>query len=237
MMVCCFVGAWRRLYLSLESAGENPEIAEKLVVTAAVAGILGSRINYILSNFSEFLRSPLDMIFSGAGFVFYGGFILAVFALFIFTKKLKLKFFRYADIAAPCLAIGYGIGRIGCHLSGDGDYGKVTDFFLRFSYQLGVSPTPRGVFVHPTPIYESLLAFMLCAVLLFLQKKNTLPRNGQLFGLYILCSSVIRYFIEMLRIEPITGLGITEAQATSLALLVPALLLTIFGIGKPKSAS
>lgn len=230
-MVCCFVGAWRRLYLSLESAGENPEIAEKMVVTAAIAGILGSRINFIISNFSEFLRSPLEMIFSGAGFVFYGGFILAVIVLFLFAKKQKISFLHYADIAAPSLAIGYGIGRIGCHLSGDGDYGKVTDFFLRFSYQLGVSPTPRGVYVHPTPIYESLIAFVLCAVLLVLQKKNTFSKNGQLFGLYILSASIIRYFIETLRIEPITSLGITEAQVTSLVLIIPALLLTIFGLG------
>jgi len=229
MMVFCFVGAWRRLYLSLESAGENPEIAEKLVTIAAIAGILGSRINYIISNFEEFLRNPSEMIFTGAGFVYYGGFLLAAFSLFIFAYRNKINFFRFADLAAPSLAIGYGIGRIGCHLSGDGDYGKVTDSFFRFSYQLGVSPTPRGVFVHPTPIYESLLALALCGVLVQLQKNNTLSRNGQMFGLYILCSSVTRFFIENLRIEPITSYGFTEAQVTSLVLFLPALLLTVFG--------
>jgi len=232
MMVFCFIGAWRRLYLSLEAAGENPEIAEKMVVTAAIAGIVGSRVNYLISNFSEFVKSPMEMILSGAGFVFYGGFLFAAFCVFVFVKKNKLEFFRYADLTAPALAIGYGIGRIGCHLSGDGDYGKATDSLLRFSYLLGVSPTPRGVLVHPTPIYESLLALALCAVLLRIQKLNIFSRNGQLFGLYILCSSVFRYFIEDLRIEPITSFGITEAQVTSLILFLPALLLTIFGATK-----
>jgi phosphatidylglycerol:prolipoprotein diacylglycerol transferase len=234
MMVFCFMGAWRRLVLSLEAAGENPDIAEKMVVTGAISGIIGSRVNYIISNFSEFLKDPAAMIFTGAGFVFYGGFIIAFVSICIFVKMRGKSLSQYADLAAPCLAIGYGIGRIGCHLSGDGDYGKRTDSILGFSYSLGVSPTPRGVLVHPTPIYESLLAFLLCGVLLELQKRKVFSKNGQLFGLYILCSSVFRYFIEDLRIEPITKYGITEAQVTSLVLIVPALLLTLMGASRKR---
>ena len=229
MMVCCFIGAWRRLYLSLEEAGENPEIAERMVVTAAVAGIVGSRVNYIISNFSEFLRDPLSMIFSGAGFVFYGGFLISAFTVAIFLKLNKLPLLKYADLAAPCLAIGYAIGRIGCHLSGDGDYGKATDSLLGFSYFLGVAPTPRGVLVHPTPIYETLLAFLLCALLLELTKRKVLKRAGQLFGVYILFSAVFRFLIEYLRIEPVGSLGLTEAQHVALILIIPALLLAITG--------
>ena len=89
MMVCCFIGAWRLLSLSLERAGENPEIAEKMVVTAAVAGIVGSRLNYILSSWGDFKADPMGMLFSGAGFVFYGGFLLAMLAVVVMLWRQK----------------------------------------------------------------------------------------------------------------------------------------------------
>jgi phosphatidylglycerol:prolipoprotein diacylglycerol transferase len=228
MMVCCFIGAWRLLSLSLERAGENPEIAEKMVVTAAVAGIVGSRLNYILSSWGDFKADPMGMLFSGAGFVFYGGFLLAMLAVVVMLWRQKRPVLFYADLAAPALALGYAIGRIGCHLSGDGDYGKATQSFLAFSYKLGVAPTPAGVFVHPTPIYESLISFGFAFLLIRLSAQKALQRPGQLFAVYLMLAASARFFIEFLRVEPLRSLGLTEAQITSLGIFPLAFLLVVF---------
>lgn len=216
MMVCCFLAAWRRLYHSLERAGEDPAIAEPMVVTAALTGIIGSRINYLITYFDEFLADPLGAIFSGAGFVFYGGFFLATLSLYLFLRKRGKNFLQYADIAAPALALGYAVGRIGCHLSGDGDYGIATDSILGFSYILGAAPTPRGVLVHPTPIYESVVAIALSYLLVRMQERKSIPKVGALFGLYLALSAVSRFLVEYIRIEPTYLYTLTEAQVASL---------------------
>jgi phosphatidylglycerol:prolipoprotein diacylglycerol transferase len=231
MMVCCFLAAWRRLYLSLEQAGEDPAIAEPMIVTAALSGIIGSRINYLITYFDEFLADPLGAIFSGAGFVFYGGFFLAMFSLYLFLKKLGKNFLAYADLAAPALALGYAVGRIGCHLSGDGDYGKTTDSLLGFSYALGAAPTPRGVFVHPTPIYESIAGIALAYLLVWLQRKQLLGQTGALFGFYLMVSAVFRFLVEFVRVEPEYLLFLTEAQVAGIF----AFLLGLFFMARGRS--
>lgn len=227
MMVCLFIAAWRRLSLSLENAGESIEVAEPMVVTGAIAGIVGSRINYLITNLDDFLSDPLHAVFSGAGFVFYGGFICAALAIYLFLRKEGKSFVKYADITAPALAIGYAVGRIGCHLSGDGDYGGPTDSFLGFSYFLGVVSTHRGVLVHPTPIYESIVAFATAFLLVKLQEKKSFSKPGQLFGLYLILAAISRFLVEFIRIEPITKFGFTEAQCASFFIFFAGLVLLL----------
>jgi phosphatidylglycerol:prolipoprotein diacylglycerol transferase len=235
MMVCCFLAAWKRFYLSLERAGEDPNLAEPIIAVAAFSGLVGSRLNYLATNFKDFLADPVSSAFGGAGFVFYGGFFFAALATFLYLKKHKKPFLRYADIAAPAVAIGYAVGRIGCHLSGDGDYGTVTDSFMRFSYYLGVAPTPYGVLVHPTPIYESLIALAIATLLVRLQEQKENLKIGALFGIYLCLSAVARFGIEFLRVEPRVASGLTEAQFSAMGILVVGLTLIFFPRQKPVS--
>ena len=89
--------------------------------------MLGARLLFILEEWESFTRAPFDFIFSGAGFSWYGGFVAGALAVVWVFKRNKLPLGQAADIAAPALALGYGIGRIGCFLAGDATWGKVTD--------------------------------------------------------------------------------------------------------------
>lgn len=219
MLMLTFIAGCRRFALSLEAAGEDTKHAENMVVWCAIGGVVGARLVFVLSNFSEFLKTPLEFIFTGAGFVFYGGFIGGVLAGWIYTRRENLAFWRYADLCAPCLAIGYAVGRIGCHLAGDGDYGIPTELPWGFRYQLGVVPTAEGVYVHPAPIYESLVAFAICFLLVRLQEKNYFKHSGQLFGLYLLCSALSRFLVEFIRVNPDVYQGFSQAQVISVVLI------------------
>lgn len=225
MMVCCFLSAWKRLYLSLQEAGENPELAERMITWAAIGGVLGARIFYIFSYFEDFLRDPIGLLFGGAGFVFYGGFIGGALAAYILLRKEGKSFFQMADITAPALALGYAVGRVGCQLSGDGDYGSQSTLPWAIAYPLGVVPTEAGQFVHPTPVYESLISLLIVYILLHPKIKLKLGFSGQLFGLYLFLSAISRFMIEFIRIEPIILGGLTQAQIVSIVLVLVGIVL------------
>jgi prolipoprotein diacylglyceryl transferase len=115
------------LRLELKRYGYDPEIAASVVLAAAIAGLLGARLLFILEEWENFRQAPFEFLFSGAGFSWYGGLLAgAVAAAWVF-KKNNLPLPQAADISAPALALGYGIGRIGCFLAGDATWGKVTD--------------------------------------------------------------------------------------------------------------
>ncbi len=212
MMMFCFLAAWRRLSLSLAAEGEEPALAERMVTWAALGGIAGAKFAYIASYPQEFLSSPFHAVFGGAGFVFYGGFVGGAVAVWLLLRMQKKSFFRMADLTAPCLALGYAVGRIGCQLSGDGDYGLPAALPWAMGYRLGVVPTPPGMLVHPTPVYETAVALLITAVLLSGTVRRLLPEDGQRFGLYLCLSAAARMAVEVLRIEPRIWLGFTQAQ-------------------------
>jgi len=232
MMVLTFLAGWKRLEISLEDGGYQGTHAEPMVVYAAIGGVIGARVLFILANFSAFLAAPIEMIITGAGFIFYGGFIGGFLAVVFYLRKNSLPFFKMADIVAPALAIGYGVGRIGCQLSGDGDYGKVTDLPWAMSYSLGAVPTAPGVLVHPAPVYESLAAFFICWLLLNRSEAFSW-KPGSLFGLYLILMSIERFLVEIIRIEPLVGAGLTQAQWIAIFISLFGLLL----IFRPAGAS
>ncbi len=223
MMVLTFVVGWKRLELSLEDHGYEGIHAEPMVFYAAIGGVVGARVLFLIANFSVFLQKPLEMIFTGAGFIFYGGFIGGFLAVVYYLKKNSLPFLRMADIVAPSLAIGYGVGRIGCQLSGDGDYGKVSDLPWAMGYPLGAVPTSPGVLVHPAPIYESVAAFAICWLLLKRTEAFS-SKAGSLFGFYLILMSIERFLVEIIRIEPIIGSGLTQAQWIAIFIALAGLL-------------
>lgn len=220
LVVCTFLAAWARLTIDLKRFGRSPELAEPIVFWGAVGGLVGARLLFILSFPQEFVRDPLSAIISGGGFTFYGGLICGALSVYLVVRRQGLSFLTGGDLVSPALAIGYAVGRVGCHLSGDGDYGSPTTLPWGFSYELGYVPTPPGVLVHPTPIYETLMSLGIALILIRLISRRTFDGQptGRLFGTYLVLSSLARFGVEFLRIEPIVWSGLTQAQVTSLAL-------------------
>ena len=125
------------------------------------------------------------------------------------------------DLAAVPLAVGYAIGRIGCQLAGDGDYGKAWDGPWAMGYPDGTVPTAPGVTVHPTPIYETLVMGLIAWLLWNLRDR---VRPGVLFALWLLLAGLERFLVEFLRRNEIAALGLTLPQLQSLAMIIGALI-------------
>jgi phosphatidylglycerol---prolipoprotein diacylglyceryl transferase len=209
----------------LKRNGYNPEVGSTMVFAAAIGGLLGARLLFIVENWSDFLRAPMSYIATGAGFTWYGGFIGGALAAGWVAWKNKIPWRRAADCAAPALALAYGIGRLGCHMAGDGDWGAVTDVPWGVAYtdaiigwvdpNTGV-PYPPGVRVHPTPIYEFLQSAVIFGVLWSLRNKSYAP--GTMFWLYLVLAGLARAMVEIWRINPAVALGMSEAQWFGLVL-------------------
>ncbi len=205
----------------------DPEIAASVVFAAAVAGLLGARLLFILEEWESFTRAPFDFIFSGAGFSRYGGFVAGALAVVWAFKRNKLPLGQAADIAAPALALGYGIGRIGCFLAGDATWGKVTDVPWAMAFPNAMAgwadpltgmPYPPGVRVHPTQLYELVQSLFVFAILWILRKKSY--PHGTIFYIYLVLAGSMRFIVEFWRANPVVGLAMTEYQWISLALII-----------------
>lgn len=219
-MVLAFLAAWKTQCLCLEADGQDPALAERMVTWAAIGGVVGARVCYLLTFPDGIFQDPLGTIFGGAGFIFYGGFIGGTFAVWLLLRRLKHDFLHFADLTAPCLAIGYAVGRVGCQLSGDGDYGIATTLPWGVSYVRGVIPTPPGVLVHPTPVYETFMALGIALVLLHKPFRQRFSGRGQLFGVYLFLSACARFLVEFIRIEPQVAFALTQAQLIAIAIAV-----------------
>lgn len=212
--------------------------ASNITLLALVGGIGGAKLFHILENFNEFVTDPKGTLFSGAGLTFLGGFILATTIIFLYIRVKKLSFLSIADSASLSLTAGYGIGRIGCQLSGDGDYGIPTDVPWAMSYAKGIVPTlssrnaelvdqfrvlfpdkpiPEDILVHPAPIYETTIMLIVFVILWNLQKRY--PQHGFLFGIYLICMGIERLLVEFIRLNPLY-LGLSQAQWISIILIV-----------------
>ncbi len=164
MALAALAAAWA-VSAELKRRGYNSELASTIVFAGAVGGLIGARILFIIEEWQGFLAAPLRYIFTGAGFTWYGGFFGGAAAITWVLKKHKIPWLVGADICAPALALGYGVGRLGCHFAGDGDWGAVTDVPWGVAYTNAIVgwadpntgiPYGPGVKVHPTPIYEFL---------------------------------------------------------------------------------
>jgi phosphatidylglycerol:prolipoprotein diacylglycerol transferase len=201
----------------------NPELASTIVFAAAIGGLIGARLLFIVEEWQSFLVSPWRYIFTGAGFTWYGGFLGGVAAVSWVVRKNKISWLVGADIAAPALALAYGVGRIGCHVAGDGDWGAVTNVPWGVAYTNAIVgwadpntgvPYPAGVRVHPTPIYEFLQGVLVFAILWSLRKKGYAP--GTMAWIYLILAGLSRFSVEFWRINPSLAFGLSEAQWFSL---------------------
>lgn len=188
--------------------------AYEMVFAALIGGLVGARLYWIAANWDEAQDDLFGTIFSGSGLTWFGGALGGALAVILWARFRGWLGLQLLDTAAPALAIGYAIGRVGCQVSGDGDYGEPSDLPWAMAYPDGVVPTDEEV--HPTPIYET-LAMGLAALLLW--RLRDALRPGALFALYLVIAGIERFLVEFIRRNEAVLLGLTEAQLTSLLML------------------
>ncbi|HEV7494206.1 prolipoprotein diacylglyceryl transferase [Baekduia sp.] len=198
----------------LKELGRPVDWAYEIVTVALVGGLVGARGYYLLQNHDSLSASD---IFGGSGLIWYGGLLGGAIAVLYWAHRRGFLSLDLLDIAGPGLALGYAIGRIGCQVSGDGDYGKAWNGPWAMGYPHGTVPTAPGETVHPTPIYETLTMGLLAFVLWQLRDK---VRPGMLFALYLVGAGLERFLVEFLRRNSDVALGLTAAQLESLTLLL-----------------
>src|SRR5262245_3012446 len=215
MFVLAFLAAGLRVWKRLGEIGYPPDGAYEMGFAALFGGVVGSRVYFVVQNYDEVKNDLLGNLFSGAGLVWYGGAIGGALAVLAWAWYRGFLGLALLDLCAPALALGYAIGRCGCQLSGDGDYGKPWDGPWAMSYPDGTVPAGRTV--HPTPIYET-LAMGFGAWLLWQLRDRF--RTGVLFAFYLVYAGSERFLIEFVRRNPEELVGLTSAQLESLGMML-----------------
>ncbi len=198
----------------------DPELAYKILIVVIPSAIIGAKIFHIFDNFSEFLSAPSAMIFSGAGLSVYGGFLLSFVSVIILIRMNSENVLKIFDAASPSMALGYAIGRLGCHAAGDGCYGTATDSFLGMAYPNGIVPVSANVF--PAPLFESFASLIFFLVLMRLRKHEL--KTGMLFFIYLILNGFARFSIEFIRLNPVATFGLTQAQIIALFFILAGII-------------
>lgn len=219
------------------------QLVGTITVLTVVVGFAGAKAFHILENTDQFAADPWGMIFSSGGFTFYGGMILATAAVMWYVRSKGLPVLRVADAAAPGLMLAYGIGRIGCYLAGDGDWGVCSDLAEKPSWLpgalwsetfdrniLGPNRQPVDVLeymncpagadgVYPTMLYEFGMALVIFLVLWAIRRHR--HAAGWLFGVYLIFNGIERFAIEQIRVNNVGSLlGMQVTQAEVIAVLM-----------------
>ncbi len=171
-------------------------------------------------------RAGVRELLSGAGHVWFAGMIGGLIAGWLLLRRRRMSTLDALDSAGLGLPLGHAIGRIGCHLAGDGDWGTITDVPWAVSYERGLAgwPHPPGVEVHPTPLYETIAYLIVFAALWTWRRRLD---GGALLGTSLITTSVARFAIEFWRVTPVVAAGWTEAQWVALALVTIGAVLLI----------
>jgi phosphatidylglycerol:prolipoprotein diacylglycerol transferase len=196
--------------------GKDPELTYTLLFWVIPSAIIGAKIFHIMENFEEFLADIPGMIFSGAGLSVYGGFILAFIVSIFIIRRAGENVLEIFDIAAPTMALGYGLGRIGCHVAGDGCYGIETASLLGMAYPNGIVPSTAAVF--PTSLFEAL--FSLTVFFFLMQYRKAPHKTGHIFFLYLILNGTARFFVEFIRVNPDFISGFTHAQVIAVLFIL-----------------
>ncbi len=215
MFAIAFLSAGALIARRLSEIGKPADWAYEVAFAALVGGIVGSRLYFIIQNYQSVKHDLIGSIFSGSGLVWYGGVIGGALAVVLWARYRGFLNLTLLDLMAPALALGYAVGRCGCQLSGDGDYGKPWGGPWAMAYPHGTLPTDRTV--QPTPIYET-LAMGLGAWILW-QLRDRL-RVGVLFAIYLVYSGTERFLVEFIRRNKVVAIGLTAAQLESLAMMI-----------------
>ena len=209
-----FLGAGAILGRRLKELGHPTDWAYEAIFAALIGGLIGSRLDFLLQNWDQVSDDILGSIFSGAGLVWFGGLIGGAAGVLLWARHRGFLGPALLDACAPGLALGYAIGRVGCQLSGDGDYGEPSDLPWAMSYPDGTVPTTEEV--HPTPVYET-LTMGLVAVVLWRLRNRLAP--GGLFALYLVLAGSERFLVELVRRNDSVVAGLTLPQLISLVMV------------------
>lgn len=206
--------------------GWDPDPAWNIVLAATVLGFAGGKLYYLAENAQNLTRHD----FGSSGFTWYGGLLAGVATAVVMCRRSQIPLRTFAGIAAAPLSLGYGIGRVGCFLSGDGTYGKPSDVPWAMAFPDGTMPTL--VPVHPTPLYEAAFAFALAGLLWWARTRMT---PLAVFGLYAALSGTARFLVEELRINSEVAVGLTAPQLWSLVLVAIGTTLLIRERSRPSA--
>ena len=218
MLVIAFYACYFFLNHDLKNLGYNDKLSSDIIFWAALGGVIGAKIYYLLENLDKVINSdsPLSIIFSGAGLVFLGGLLGAVICVSFILKNNKVPWLQFANIIAPLIFLGYAIGRLGCFLVGD-DYGIPTNLPWGVSFPEGIPPTTETV--HPTQLYESFICFILFGIMWHYRHLPIL--KDKLFFIYLVMAGIERFLIEFIRTNEKYFLEIfSGAQLISIFLII-----------------
>jgi len=203
----------------VQRAGLDPAKGMDAALVGVLGGLVGAKLLYVVEHWAEPLSETL---LSRGGMSWYGGFTGGVLAGLAMIAWQRLPLIRVLAAAAPALTLGHAVGRIGCFLVGD-DYGRPTTLPWGIAFPEGLPPTTDRV--HPTQLYEAFALFAMTAVLVALRKKGVADRR--VFGTYLISAGVIRFLIELVRVNVVVFMGMTTAQLFSIALVVGGLALLL----------
>lgn len=223
--------AYRRVKSKEGVVSQEPvpphEFVTELGMVMAVIGIIGARVFHLLEYPDAFMADPWGMIFTRSGFTIFGGLIFGLVAGAVYANKRGIQIAPLSDALAPALMLGYAIGRIGCQVSGDGDWGIASDLSAKpawlplwawaqtYEHNIaGILIEPPGVY--PTPIYETLMGLIVFAILWRLRVHPF--RAGWLFALFLVLCGIERFLIELIRVNAtitMVGFRVTQAEIVS----------------------
>lgn len=236
MMVIAFLLGNYLLRIDMVAEGYDAIIADDIIFRAAIGGILGAKIYYLIENIptgqaADNINGLINIIAGiftlngekiafgiqnfGAGLVFLGGLVggMATVSWYIYRKN--LNWFKIADLAAPFLVLGHGIGRIGCFLVGD-DYGIPTNLPWAIAFPNGLPPT--NIAVHPTQLYEMSAYFIIFFYLRYRKRNQTF--SGEIIFEYLFLGGLARFMVEFIRTNTKYIFGLSGAQYLSILMMV-----------------
>jgi phosphatidylglycerol:prolipoprotein diacylglycerol transferase len=211
MFALAFLAAGAVVGRRLKEIGKPTDWAYEIIFCGLAGGAIGARVYYVVQNNAY----QSNQLLSGSGLVWYGGVIGGALAVLGWAWYRGFLGLTLLDLCAPALALGYAIGRIGCQVSGDGDYGKRWDGPWAMAYPDGTLPTRHTV--HPTPVYET-LAMGIGALILWNLRDRF--RAGVLFAVYLVYAGTERFLVEFIRRNSEVALGLTSAQLESLGMMI-----------------
>ncbi len=240
------------------------ELMGSILIWAAFWGFAGAKLFNGLENWDEFMRNPSGMLFGTSGLTFFGGLICGGAAVLYIANKHGIKPLTMLDIGGPGMMLSYAVGRIGCQMSGDGDWGIANlspkpqwlswapDWMWAFRFPHNVNAEgdkiancTEGKYcfvlhqpVFPTSFYETIVCLLLFLFLWSIRDRIKIP--GIMFGIYLILAGVERFLIELIRVNTryvVAGLSFTQAELISICLVIGGAYLIISGLNRNKKVA
>lgn len=229
-LALAFLAAGQVATRGFTKLGHDDELGGRVLTWAVLGSLAGAKLWLVLADPRGFAADPFGFLLSGSGWVFYGGLFGGVIGVSWVFRGAGVPWLTGADVCAPAIALGQAIGRLGCQVSGDGDWGVPTTLPWGMRYPHAVAGWPYDdptIHVHPTPLYES-AAYL--AVFLFLRGRRAAPGPpGTQFAWYLVLASGARFAVEFVRTNDVVAGGLTAAQLVSLGLVAAGVGLLVRG--------